>query len=75
MTDNKTFWRTIKSYFNEKDLGSDKIIALSGNESVLTNGKKCKYYKQLRYKHRKTFKFKASYNIKCNGHRANNLSF
>ena len=38
MTDNKTFWRTIKSYFNEKDLGSNKI-ALSGNESVLTNGK------------------------------------
>ena len=38
VTDNKTFWRTIKPYFNEKVSGSDKI-ALSGNESVLTNEK------------------------------------
>ena len=38
ITDNKTFWRTIKPYFNEKGSGSDKI-ALSGNESVLTNEK------------------------------------
>ena len=38
MTDNKTFWRTIKPYFNEKGSGSDKI-ALSGNESVLTSEK------------------------------------
>ena len=36
--DNKTFWRTIKPYFNEKGSGSDKI-ALSRNESVLTNEK------------------------------------
>ena len=33
VTDNKTFWRTIKPYFNEKGSGSDKIV-LSGNESV-----------------------------------------
>ena len=38
VTDNKTFWRTIKPYFNEKGSGSDKI-ALYGNESVLTNEK------------------------------------
>ena len=38
ITDNKTFWRTIKPYFNEKGSGSDKI-ALYGNESVLTNEK------------------------------------
>ena len=38
ITDNKTFWRTIKPYFNEKGSGSDKI-ALNGNESVLTNEK------------------------------------
>ena len=38
ITDNKTFWRTIKPYFNEKGSGSDKIT-LSGNESVLTNEK------------------------------------
>ena len=38
VTDNKTFWQTIKPYFNEKVSGSDKI-ALSGNESVLTNEK------------------------------------
>ena len=38
ITDNKTFWRTIKPYFNEKGSGSDKI-ALSGNKSVLTNEK------------------------------------
>ena len=38
ITDNKTFWRTIKPYFNEKGSGSDKIV-LSGNESVLTNEK------------------------------------
>ena len=37
-TDNKTFWRTIKPYFNEKGSGSDKT-ALSRNESVLTNEK------------------------------------
>ena len=36
--DNKTFWQAIKPYFNEKGSGSDKI-ALSGNESVLTNEK------------------------------------
>ena len=36
--DYKTFWRTIKPYVNEKGSGSDKI-ALSGNESVLTNEK------------------------------------
>ena len=33
VTGNKTFWRTIKPYFNEKGSGSDKIV-LSGNESV-----------------------------------------
>ena len=38
VTDNKTFWRTIKPYFNEKGLGSDQI-AISGNESVLTSEK------------------------------------
>ena len=38
ITDNKTFWRTIKPYFNEKGSGSDKIV-LSGNQSVLTNEK------------------------------------
>ena len=38
VTDNKSFWRTIKPYFNEKGSGSDKI-ALSGNESILTNEK------------------------------------
>ena len=38
VTDDKTFWRTIKPYFNEKGSGSDKK-ALSGNESVLTNEK------------------------------------
>ena len=38
ITDNKTFWRTIKPYFNEKGSGSDKIV-LSGNKSVLTNEK------------------------------------
>ena len=38
VTDNKSFWRTIKPYFNEKGSGSDKI-ALYGNESVLTNEK------------------------------------
>ena len=38
VTDNKTFWRTIKPYFNKKGSGSDKI-ALSGNKSVLTNEK------------------------------------
>ena len=38
ITDNKTFRRTIKLYFNEKGSGSDKI-ALSGNESILTNEK------------------------------------
>ena len=38
ITDNKTFWRTTKPYFNEKGSGSDKIV-LSGNESVLTNEK------------------------------------
>ena len=38
VTGNKTFWRTIKPYFNEKGSGSDKI-ALYGNESVLTNEK------------------------------------
>ena len=38
ITDNKTFWRTIKPYFNEKGSGLDKI-ALNGNESVLTNEK------------------------------------
>ena len=38
VTDNKTFWRTIKPYFNEKRSGSDKIV-LSVNESVLTNEK------------------------------------
>ena len=38
VTDNKTFWRTIKPYVNEKGSGSDKI-ALSRNESVLTNEK------------------------------------
>ena len=35
VTDNKSFWRTIKPYFNEKGSGSGKI-ALSGNESILT---------------------------------------
>ena len=39
VTDNKSFWRTIKPYFNGKGSGSDKIIALSGNESVLINEK------------------------------------
>ena len=38
LTSNKTFWRTIKPYFNEEGSGSDKK-ALSGNESVLTNEK------------------------------------
>ena len=38
VTGNKTFWRTIKAYFNEKGSGSDKIV-LSGNESVITNEK------------------------------------
>ena len=38
ITDNKTFWRTIKPYFDEKGSGSDKIT-LSGNESVLTSEK------------------------------------
>ena len=38
VTDNKTFWRTIKPYFNEKRSGSGKIV-LSVNESVLTNEK------------------------------------
>ena len=38
VTGNKTFWRTIKPYFNEKGSGSDRI-ALSENESVLTNEK------------------------------------
>ena len=38
VTDNKTFWRTTKPYFNEKGSGSDKIV-LSGNESVLINEK------------------------------------
>ena len=35
VTDNKSFWRTIKPYFNEKGSGSDKI-ASSVNDSVLT---------------------------------------
>ena len=38
ITDNKTFWRTIKAYFNEKGSSSDKI-ASSRNESVLTSKK------------------------------------
>ena len=38
VTNNKTFWRSIKPYFNEKGSGSNKIV-LSGNESVLTNEK------------------------------------
>ena len=38
ITDNKTFWQTIKPYFNEKGSGSNKI-ALPGRESVLTNEK------------------------------------
>ena len=38
ITDNKTFWRTIKLYFNEKGSGWDKI-ALSGNEQLLISEK------------------------------------
>ena len=38
ITDNKTFWRNIKLYFNEKGSGSEKT-ALSGNEPLLTNEK------------------------------------
>ena len=38
VTGNKTFWRTIKPYFNEKGSGLEKIV-LSGNESVITNEK------------------------------------
>ena len=38
ITDNKTFWQTIEPYFNEKGSVLDKI-ALSRNESVLTNEK------------------------------------
>ena len=38
ITDNKTFWGTIKPYFNEKGSGSNEI-ALSGNVSVLTSEK------------------------------------
>ena len=39
VTENKTFWQTIKPYFNEKGSGSDKTV-LSENESVLTMKKK-----------------------------------
>ena len=35
ITDNKTFWRTIKPYFNEKGSGLDKIT-LFGKDSVIT---------------------------------------
>ena len=38
VSDKKTYWQTIKPYFNEKGSGSNKI-ALSGNESVLTDAK------------------------------------
>ena len=38
VSDNKTYWQTIKPYFNEKGSGSNKIV-LSGNESVLTDAK------------------------------------
>ena len=38
VSDNKTYWRTIKPYFNEKGSGSNKIV-LSENKSVLTNAK------------------------------------
>ena len=65
ITDNKTFSRTIKPYFNEKRSGSEKI-ALSGN---------CKYYEQLLCKNHKASKFNASHSIQYDGHRANNLNF
>ena len=75
VTGNKIFWQTVKPYFNEKGSGSDKI-ALSGNESVLTNEKEtANTMNNYFYKHHKAFKFKASHSIQYNGYKANNLSF
>ena len=71
ITDNKTSWRTIKNHILTKTdhartkwpvLTSEKVIANTMNN----------YFTNI---HHKVFKFKVSYSIQCNGHRANNLNF
>ena len=49
LTDNKTFWKTIKPYFNNSNKSSNKKI-LSKNEEILTNPKSVASKYKSRYR-------------------------
>ena len=39
VSDNKTFWKSVKSFFSNKGLNSNKILLVEGNEIVNGDGK------------------------------------